>query len=63
MRAGNWKWVIPPVNPTLSPCYMQLNKMTEYTLLPAYVYSPSYKDYSKMLKVRRTPDALDSLAQ
>jgi nitric oxide synthase oxygenase domain/subunit len=31
---GNWKWIITPVSPTASPCYLQLNKMTEYTLKP-----------------------------
>lgn len=31
---------------------MQLNKMTEYTVLPAYVYAPSYKHFAKVLKVR-----------
>ncbi len=31
---GNWKWIIPPISPTASRCYLELNKMTEYTLKP-----------------------------
>jgi hypothetical protein len=31
---GNWKWIITPVSPTASPCYLQLNKMTEYKIKP-----------------------------
>ncbi len=31
---GNWKWIITPVSPTASRCYLELNKMTEFTLKP-----------------------------
>jgi len=31
---GNWKWIITPVSPTATRCYLQLNRMTEYTLKP-----------------------------
>ena len=50
--AGNWKWVVPPINGFLSPCYMKLNKMTEYTVLPQYVYAPAFKVHAKRLQVR-----------
>ena len=49
--AGNWKWVVPPINGFLSPCYMKLNKMTEYTVLPQYVYAPGFKAHAKRLQV------------
>jgi nitric oxide synthase oxygenase domain/subunit len=29
---GNWKWLLSPISPTASKCYLGLNKMTEYTL-------------------------------
>ena len=51
-RAGNWKWVVPPINGFLSPCYMKLNRMTEYTVLPQYVYAPGFKAHVKRLQVR-----------
>ena len=46
---GNWKWIIPPIAAHLTPSYLQLNKMTEYTLTPALFYAPGssvyYKEY------------------
>jgi hypothetical protein len=41
--------------PTQSPCYAGLNKMTEYTLLPAYVYAPSFRTFQNVLKVYKPP--------
>ena len=46
---GNWKWIIPPVNASTSPSYLNLNKMTEFTLKPAYLYAPGWKSYMKRL--------------
>jgi len=40
---GNWKWLIPPFAASQSPAYMMLNKMTEYTLKPAFVYGRKWK--------------------
>lgn len=32
---GNWKWIVPPLAASAnSTTYLQLNKMTEYTLKP-----------------------------
>lgn len=31
---GNWKWLITPLSPTTTDCYLGLNKMTEYTIKP-----------------------------
>jgi hypothetical protein len=31
---GNWKWILPPMSASTSRCYLELNKMTEYTLKP-----------------------------
>ncbi len=31
---GNWKWIITPMSPTANRCYLELNKMTEYTIKP-----------------------------
>jgi len=42
---GNWKWIIPPQASATSPAYLGLNKMTEYTLRPAYLYAPGWKKY------------------
>lgn len=47
---GNWKWIITPVSPTASRCYLELNKMTEYTLKPGYWYAPGWKHYWKELQ-------------
>eukprot|EP00898_Chlorokybus_atmophyticus_P001881 jgi/Chlat1/2694/Chrsp180S02868 len=44
---GNWKWIIPPVAASTSKCYLGLNKMTEYTLKPAYLYAPGFALYAK----------------
>ena len=41
--AGNWKWIIPPLAASTSPCYLGLNKMIEYTLKPALLYAPGFK--------------------
>lgn len=30
---------------SLTKCYLGLNKMTEYTLLPAYLYAPGWRKY------------------
>lgn len=35
---GNWKWIIPPVSSSQSRCYLELNKMTEYSLKPGNCY-------------------------
>lgn len=32
--SGNWKWIITPVSPTATKCYLHLNNMTEYTIKP-----------------------------
>lgn len=44
---GNWKWIIPPQASSTSRCYLGLNKMTEYTLRPAYVVAPCWKAYAE----------------
>lgn len=31
---GNWKWLVTPMSASGNPCYLGLNKMTEYTLKP-----------------------------
>jgi nitric oxide synthase oxygenase domain/subunit len=43
LAAGNWKWIIPPLAASTSPCYLGLNKMIEYTLKPALLYAPGFK--------------------
>eukprot|EP00775_Hariotina_reticulata_P010070 gene10070-10225_t len=40
---GNWKWIITPVSSTASRCYLELNKMTEYTLKPGYWIAPNWR--------------------
>ncbi|KAL4440247.1 hypothetical protein ABPG75_003248 [Micractinium tetrahymenae] len=44
---GNWKWIITPVSPTATKCYLQLNKMIEYTLKPGYWYAPGWRKYAQ----------------
>jgi len=44
---GNWKWIIPPYASSQSQAYLALNKMTEYTLKPAFVYGMSWKACSE----------------
>eukprot|EP00898_Chlorokybus_atmophyticus_P007291 jgi/Chlat1/7563/Chrsp63S00556 len=44
---GNWKWIISPVAASTSRCYLGLNKMTEYTLKPAYLYTPGFAKYAQ----------------
>ncbi|KAG2495440.1 hypothetical protein HYH03_006386 [Edaphochlamys debaryana] len=54
---GNWKWIIPPVSPTASRCYLELNHMTEFTLKPGYWYTPGWRSYQnrrrELLKAAR----------
>ncbi|KXZ51520.1 hypothetical protein GPECTOR_12g483 [Gonium pectorale] len=50
---GNWKWIIPPVSPTASRCYLELNHMTEYTIKPGYWYAPMWRKYLARLKQHR----------
>lgn len=45
---GNWKWIIPPLAASQSPAYLQLNKMTEYTLKPVFLYAPGWASYEKV---------------
>ncbi|KAG2450636.1 hypothetical protein HYH02_004476 [Chlamydomonas schloesseri] len=54
---GNWKWIIPPVSPTASRCYLELNHMTEYTIKPGYWYAPMWRSYLKRLKETRAAKA------
>ncbi|KAI3435713.1 hypothetical protein D9Q98_001771 [Chlorella vulgaris] len=42
---GNWKWIISPVSPTATKCYLHLNKMTEYTLKPGYWYGAGWRHH------------------
>ncbi|KAK9867318.1 hypothetical protein WJX84_004437 [Apatococcus fuscideae] len=44
---GNWKWIIPPLAAHTSKCYTGLNKMIEYTLKPALLYAPGFKEYAR----------------
>ena len=46
---GNWKWIIPPMSASTSPCFQGLNKMTEYTLKPAYIRAPGWQKYWEWL--------------
>ncbi|KAG2438015.1 hypothetical protein HXX76_005629 [Chlamydomonas incerta] len=54
---GNWKWIIPPVSPTASRCYLELAHMTEYTIKPNYWYAPMWRSYLKRLKENRAKAA------
>ncbi|KAG2495439.1 hypothetical protein HYH03_006385 [Edaphochlamys debaryana] len=47
---GNWKWIIPPISPTASRCYLELAHMTEFTLKPGYWYAPLWRNYLKRFK-------------
>eukprot|EP00899_Mesostigma_viride_P019797 jgi/Mesvir1/27819/Mv07497-RA.2 len=47
---GNWKWIIPPVAAHTSRCYLELNKMIEYTLNPALMYAPGPAKYNAKFK-------------
>ncbi len=38
----NWKWVIPPMSSSTNKAYLGLNKATEYTLKPAYLYGKNF---------------------
>jgi flavodoxin len=31
---GNWKWIVPPMASSTSRCYLELNKMVEFTVKP-----------------------------
>jgi nitric oxide synthase oxygenase domain/subunit/sulfite reductase alpha subunit-like flavoprotein len=44
---GNWKWIIPPMGPSLNKCYLGLSKMTEYTLKPAYIAGPGWMKFRR----------------
>jgi sulfite reductase alpha subunit-like flavoprotein/ankyrin repeat protein len=54
---GNWKWIIPPFGASLSPCYLQLNKMTEYTLRPIYKPGLGYNHYLARWKAKSADPA------
>jgi len=42
---ANWKWIVPPSASSTTPLYLGGNKWTDYTLFPAYLYSPSWKKH------------------
>lgn len=46
---GNWKWLITPLSPTTTDCYLGLSKMTEYTIKPNYWYAPGWRQYRQAL--------------
>ncbi|KAL9178842.1 hypothetical protein ACHAXT_003973 [Thalassiosira profunda] len=38
----NWKWVVPPMSSSTSPCYLGLSKAQEFTLKPAYIVGKGF---------------------
>jgi len=52
---GNWKWLIPPISSSQCRAYLNLNKMTEYTLKPAWILAAGWRSYEK--EVYGKPDA------
>jgi hypothetical protein len=42
---ANWKWLVPPTAGSTCPFYLGGNKFVDYTLFPAYLYSPGWQVY------------------
>ena len=54
---ANWKWIVPPTASSTTSIYLDGNKWTDYTLFPAYLYSPSWK---KLLESARSKNLAPS---
>ena len=54
---ANWKWIVPPTASSTTSLYLGGNEWTDYTLFPAYLYSPSWK---KHLELARSKNLLPS---